>query len=168
MINKLKNIFKLFSLQFPKITIVVMIGLTALLISGLKYLHQDDDMVKLLPDDMQSIITFHEITEEFGNYEFMYVAMGSENKNIFNKELLTTAWDISKEFENLAECEEVISISTMDKMYFDLNDSSIVIDDLMPQRNLSKNQIEDITEFKNFEYDGFYWEKDHFVKQIKK
>jgi len=34
-------------------------------------------------------------------------------------------------------------------------------------RFLAKNQITDISKFKNFEYDGFSWEKDHFVKEIK-
>ena len=84
MIDKLKNIFTLFSLQYSKLTVIITLLLTALVISGFKHLKQDDDMVKLLPDDMQSIITFVEITDKFGNYEFMYVAMGNENKNIWN------------------------------------------------------------------------------------
>ena len=149
MINKLKNIFTFFSLQYPKLTVGSMLFLSALIINGFKYLHQDDDMVKLLPDDMQSIITFQEITDEFGNYEFMYVAMGKENQNIFNTQLLSLAWDISKQFEDLDECEEVISIATMDKMYFDHYDSSIVTDDLMIQRILDKNQINDIRLYLN-------------------
>ena len=149
MINKLKTIFTFFSLQYPKLTVVSMLFLSALIINGFKYLHQDDDMVKLLPDDMQSIITFQEITDEFGNYEFMYVAMGKENQNIFNTQLLSLAWDISKQFEGLDECEEVISIATMDKMYFDHYDSSIVTDDLMIQRILDNNQINDIKLYLN-------------------
>ena len=149
MINKLKNIFTFFSLQYPKLSVGSMLFLSALIINGFKYLHQDDDMVKLLPDDMQSIITFQEITDEFGNYEFMYVAMGKENQNIFNTQLLSLAWDISKQFEDLDECEEVISIATMDKMYFDHYDSSIVTDDLMIQRILDKNQINDIRLYLN-------------------
>tara|TARA_Y100000590_G_scaffold252973_1_gene284167 strand:- start:8002 stop:10302 length:2301 start_codon:yes stop_codon:yes gene_type:complete len=149
MIEKLKNICKYFSLEFPKSTILLMLLLTAFIIYGFKYLKQDDDMTKLLPDDMQSIITFQNITDEFGNYEFMYIAMGTENKNVFNQKLLSTAWDISKQFEGLDECEEVISISTMNKMYFDQYDSSIVIDDLMPQRILNDKQIEEIKAYLN-------------------
>ena len=64
MINKLKQIFTLFSLQYSKSTIITMLSLTIIVVSGFKYLEQDDDMVKLLPDDMQSIITFEEITDE--------------------------------------------------------------------------------------------------------
>ena len=149
MINKLKNIFTFCSLQYPKTTVLSMLILTLIIIFGFKHLKQDDDMVKLLPDDMQSIITFSEITDEFGNYEFMYIAMGKDNQNIFNEELLSTAWDITSKFENLEECEEVISIATIDKIYFDHNDSSIVTDDLMSKRILDENEINDIRLYLN-------------------
>ena len=35
-------------------------------------------------------------------------------------------------------------------------------------RFLAQNEVTDINEFKNFEYDGFKWEDDHFVKKINK
>ena len=93
---------------------------------------------------MHVIITFEEITEEFGNYEFMYVAMGTEGNNVLNKKLLNIAWDISKDFEELDQCEEVISISTLSKMFFDPSDSSIVVDDLMPNKITENNEIKEI------------------------
>tara|TARA_Y100000590_G_scaffold389627_1_gene464779 strand:+ start:2972 stop:3667 length:696 start_codon:yes stop_codon:yes gene_type:complete len=34
-------------------------------------------------------------------------------------------------------------------------------------RFLAKNNVQDISEFKGFEYDGFHWDKDHFIKEIK-
>ena len=34
-------------------------------------------------------------------------------------------------------------------------------------RFLAENQIHDIKEFSKFEYDGFVWDKDHFIKEIK-
>ena len=86
MINKLKIIFTSISLDHPKLTIIISLLLTAIIINGSRYLVQDDDMVKLLPDDIQSIITFGEITDEFGNYEFMYVAMGIEGVNVLNED----------------------------------------------------------------------------------
>ena len=33
-------------------------------------------------------------------------------------------------------------------------------------RFLAENAVKNINEFKNFEYDGFKWEVDHFVKRI--
>lgn len=35
-------------------------------------------------------------------------------------------------------------------------------------RFLAENTVQNINEFKNFEYDGFKWVKDHFVKKINK
>ena len=32
---------------------------------------------------------------------------------------------------------------------------------------LPENNVQDMNEFKNFKYDGFKWDKDHFVKEIK-
>ena len=34
-------------------------------------------------------------------------------------------------------------------------------------RFLAQNNIMDISDFQKFEYDGFYWDKDHFIKEIK-
>ena len=34
-------------------------------------------------------------------------------------------------------------------------------------RYLAENNVQDISEFKGFEYDGFHWDKDHFIKEIK-
>ena len=149
MINKLRNIFISISLGYPKLTISIALFFSALFCFGFKYLEQNDDMTKLLPNDMPSIITFEEIKDEFGNYEFMYVAMGIEKQNVFNKESLKIAWDLSNEFESLNSCEEVISISTMDKMYFDQSDSSIVIDDLVQKRILSNKEIKEIEIYLN-------------------
>jgi len=34
-------------------------------------------------------------------------------------------------------------------------------------RFLAKNNIQNISDFKGFEYDGFHWDNDHFIKEIK-
>ena len=34
-------------------------------------------------------------------------------------------------------------------------------------RYLAENNVQDISEFKGFEYDGFHWDNDHFIKEIK-
>ena len=59
-------------------------------------------MVRLLPDDLPSIKTFSDITDEFGNYEFMYMAVGNEGRDIFSPDFLQIAWNISKELEEAA------------------------------------------------------------------
>ena len=75
-------------LYYPKIVISITAILSALFISGIPLIVQDDDMVRLLPDDLPSIKTFADITDEFGNYEFMYVAAGNPGRDVFTSNFL--------------------------------------------------------------------------------
>ena len=149
MLNKIKKNIISTSINFPKTIIIFSLLLSGIIISGIRHIVQDDDMVRLLPDDIPSIIAFTDITEEFGNYEFMYIGVGHKNINALNQELLSVIWDISSDIENLDECEEVISIATTSKMYFDPSDSSIVVDDLMAQKNITDNELKSIITYLN-------------------
>ena len=137
------------SLKFPKITIALILLLNVLLINGIKHVVQDDDMVKLLPKNIPAIIAFNDIRDQFGNYEFMYIAIGHENANAMNPELLKIIWEISEKLEKNKDIEEVISISTSSKIYFGKEDSSIIVEDLMPQKYISLNQLKSINDYLN-------------------
>ena len=100
MLSKIKSKIINNSLNFPKLTIAVTLLLSIIVIFGIPKIVQDDDMVRLLPADLPSIKTFSDITDEFGNYEFMYVAVGNKNRDVFESEFLEIVWNISKEFEN--------------------------------------------------------------------
>ena len=113
MFQKIKKNIISYSINFPKTVILLSFIASLIIINGIRYIVQDDDMVRLLPDDIPSIITFHDITEEFGNYEFMYIGIGHEKINALNSDLLSIVWDISSRIEELSQCEEVISISTV-------------------------------------------------------
>ena len=107
--------------SYPKSVIAISLISSFIFISGIPKIVQDDDMVRLLPDDLPSIMTFSDITNEFGNYEFMYVAIGNKNRDVFDPDFLKIVWDISKDFEQLQDTlgstvDEVISISTTQKM----------------------------------------------------
>jgi len=147
MFKKLK--LKIISLctSYPKVVVFISLISSFYFAFGIQHIVQDDDMVRLLPDDLPSIKTFEDITDEFGNYEFMYVAIGNEGRDVFTSDFLKTVWDISKEFEELVECDEVISISTISKMYFDSSDSSIVVDDLVVSANLNDYEIQGIKDY---------------------
>mgnify|MGYP001476961672 CR=1 FL=1 len=149
MFHKIKKYIISTSIDFPKTIIIISFLLSSIIISGMKHIVQDDDMVRLLPDDIPSIITFSDITDEFGNYEFMYIGIGHEKVNALNSDLLSIVWDISKQLEALSQSEEVISIATVSKMYFEPSDSSIVVDDLMPEKDLTKKQLHTITNYLN-------------------
>jgi len=147
MLDKLKTKLIKSWTNYPKTVISITLLLSIFFISGIPKIVQDDDMVRLLPEDLPSIKTFSDITDEFGNYEFMYVAVGNKNRNVFETDFLEIIWNISKEFESLEECEEVISITTSSKMYFDTSDSSIVVDDLILKSILNKEEIKDVKNY---------------------
>tara|TARA_B110001454_G_scaffold45240_1_gene44349 strand:+ start:451 stop:2640 length:2190 start_codon:yes stop_codon:yes gene_type:complete len=106
-------------------------------------------MVKLLPKDIPAIVAFNDIRDQFGNYEFMYIAIGHKNSNAMNPELFKIVGEISEKLEKNQAIEEVISISTSSKIYFGKEDSSIIVENLIPQRNISLNQLKSITEYLN-------------------
>ena len=148
MIN-IKNSIMTNCTKYPKLVITISFLISIFFILGIPKIVQDDDMVRLLPDDLPSIKTFSDITDEFGNYEFMYMAVGNEGRDIFSPDFLEIAWNISKELEALKECEEIISISTMSKMYYDLAVSSIVVVDLITKSNLNNNEIQEVKKYLN-------------------
>ena len=149
MSQKLRENILLLSINYPRRVIALCLICSFFLINGMRYIVQDDDIVRLLPDDIPSIVAFSDITDEFGNYEFMYIGIGHEKLNALNPELLDIVWDISSEIEKLDQCEEVISIATSSKMYFDSTDSSIVVDDLMPNKKLSNQELNNIIKYLN-------------------
>jgi len=136
-------------IKYPKIIIILTTLLSILVISGIGFIKSDDDLKRLLPEDMPSIVTFNQIEDEFGNFEFMYVAIGNSGESIFKPDLLNVAWNLSNDIEQLDECDMVVSISTSTKMYFDESDSSMLVVDLVPKANLTQKEIDEIKEYLN-------------------
>ena len=134
-------------IKYPKIVIILTIFLSALLISGIGFIQQDEDLKRLLPNDMPSIVTFNEIEDEFGNFEFMYLAIGNSGESVFKPEIFSIAWNLSNDIEQLDECDEVVSINNSTKLYFDETDSSMVISDLVPKKNLTQKEIDEIKRY---------------------
>ena len=86
-------------IKYPKIVIILTTLLSILLISGIGFIESDDDLKRLLPEDMPSIVTFNQIEDEFGNFEFMYVAIGNSGESIFKPDLFNIAWNLSNDIK---------------------------------------------------------------------
>ena len=149
MLEKLNKQLILLCLNNPISTICVSLFLTILISSGATYVTQDDNMINLLPEDIGSRQTFSEIQDDYGLTEYMYVAVGNKNKNIFNKNDLKVISDLSNQFEALDIVDEVISITNLDKISLDPIDSSIVIDDIIQFPILNQEQIDDVVKYLN-------------------
>ncbi len=130
------------SLDHPKRTIILSIIFTILMASGLRFFTIDDDMLKMMPESLESRISWNNIQEEFGSTEVIFIAFGHEGEKIFQPDALATLWDLSEALNVSNWVDEVTSISTSSRM--DNVDGFIEIDDLQLYRNLTYNEVNDI------------------------
>tara|TARA_A100001015_G_scaffold318584_1_gene438900 strand:- start:35 stop:409 length:375 start_codon:yes stop_codon:yes gene_type:complete len=110
--------------------------------SGLQFLVIDDDMMKMLPKNIESRHIWDSIQEEFGSTENIYIAFGKKSKNIYTQDAFSTLWDVSNSLEKLKYVEDVSSLSTQTRM--DNVDGFMDISDLQSQRLLESNEINNI------------------------
>jgi len=133
------------SLSHPKRTILISLLFTAVIAIGIKWLVIEDDMMKILPQDMETVKTWNTIKEEFGSTEMMFIAFGNSGESIYNKEMFSTLWDISYELENIPEVYEVMTIATTNRM--DGDDGFLEVSDLQPSRDLNDEEIVSIKKY---------------------
>ena len=133
------------SLDYPWRTIIISLLLTLLVGSGVRFFLIDDDMMKLLPKNLESRISWDAIQEEFGSTEVIFIAFGNEGKSIFNPVAMATLWDLTEALETGKQIEELNSITTATRM--DNLDGFMEVDDLQPDRNLSQEEINDLKDY---------------------
>ena len=109
---------------------------------GLKWMVIDDNFMNMLPKDIESRRIWEEVETEFGSSEMMFIAFGNSGKSIYHQESFKSVWDLTELIERSPYVDEVISISTMNRM--DSNDGFMEIDDLQPNRILSVEAIQNI------------------------
>ena len=130
------------SLDHPRRTVLISLILTLVLGSGLRFFKVEDDMMKLLPQNMESRKTWDKVKEEFGNTEMIFIAFGKPGESIYNPTTLTSLWDFTAALEAIPDVEEVISMASMNRM--DSEDGFLEINELLPNRVLNVNQLEEI------------------------
>ncbi len=126
------------SLDYPWRTIIISLLVTLLVGSGVKFFLIDDDMMKILPKNLESRISWEAIQDEFGSTEVIFIAFGNEGESIFNPEAIATLWDLTEALETGKQIEELNSIATATRM--DNLDGFMEVDDLQPERNLSQEE----------------------------
>ena len=133
------------SLDFPVRTIIFSLLITLFTASGARFFIIDDDMLKILPKDLDSRVSWDLIQDEFGSTEVIFVAFGKEGKSIFNPGAMATLWDLTKALEGTNQVEEVISISSATRM--DNIEGFMEIDDLQSERNLNQEEVDKIQRY---------------------
>ena len=143
--HPLRKWFILQSLDHPIRTIFISIIATIIMGSGLLFFVIDDDMMRILPKNLESRKSWEALQDEFGSTETIFIAIGNPTKSAFYPEALSVLWDISNQLEGTSHVEEVTSISTFTRM--DNDDGFMVIDDLQPYQNLSEQEVQDLNDY---------------------
>ena len=133
------------ALYHSKRTVLLAIIITVIIGSGVRFILLDDNVMNMLPENIDSRRVWDEIVDEFKYSDFLFVAFGRNGENVLTKENLAIVWDLTEAFEMAPQVDEVLSLSTMNRM--DSEDGFLEVDDLMPQRDLSELEIESLTEY---------------------
>ena len=130
-----------------KRTVVLSVIATILMGSGIRFLVMDDDMMKMLPKNLESRISWDEIQNEFGSTEIIFVAFGSKDSSAYSAHALDNLWQLSENLKLLESVREVTNISTSAKI--EQYDGFMEIDDLQPSKKLTRNEIDEIKVYLN-------------------
>ena len=130
------------SLDHARRTIIISVIATLIMGSGLQFFVIDDDMMKMLPKNLESRIIWDMVQEEFGSTEVMFISFGRRGQTIFSPDAFAALWDISVKLEALQEIEEVQSLSMITRM--DNDGGFMEIDDLQPNKELTNDEVQKI------------------------
>ena len=108
-------------LTHPKRLIIVNVLFTILFAYGLKWLVIDDNIMNMLPKDIESRRVWEEVEAEFGSSEIMFIAFGNSGESIYHQESFKTVWDLTELIEKSPYVDEVISISTIQLKQFNIS-----------------------------------------------
>jgi len=123
------KIIREISVENPFLTVIVSLLLTVFIASGIKTFVIDDDFFKMFPKDMKSRLLWEDMVDEFGDSEFLFVAFGKDNQDIYNVETIETIRNLTVLFESINMVDEVISLTTIQKIETDPEDSEMILSD---------------------------------------
>ena len=135
------------ALNHPYFNIILTIGLTLTVGSGISFLTIDDDMMAMLPKDLDSRISWDAVQDEFGSTEVVFIAFGKKGRSIINSESFAALWDVTAALQERSVIDEVTCITTMSRI--DSDDGFMLISDLQPSRELNMLEIERIDHYLN-------------------
>jgi len=110
--------------------------------SGIRFLVMDDDMMKMLPKNLESRISWDEVQNEFGSTEIIFIAFGSKDSSAYSAHALVNLWQLSENLELLESVRKITNISSSTKI--EQYDGFMEIDDLQPSEKLTRNEIDEI------------------------
>ena len=129
----------------PKKSVVLPLLVTVFVGMGINHVVIDDDMMAMLPESLESKISWDSVQDEFGSTEVIFIAFGNKNKTIYRQETFSILWELTEALENLDQVEKVSSIATLSRM--DSQNGFMEISDLQPGQELTPIQINQIKDY---------------------
>ena len=77
------------SLDRPIRVIILSVIATIIMGFGLQFFVVDDDVMKMLPKNLESRLSWDALQDEFGSTEMIFIAFGHKNKTIFTTLTIT-------------------------------------------------------------------------------
>ena len=65
--------------------------------SGIRFLVMDDDMMKMLPKELESKVTWDAIQNEFGSTEIIFIAFGRQGESAYQEKTLADLWTLTEQ-----------------------------------------------------------------------
>ena len=103
-------------LENPKKAIALPVLFTLSMGLGINYLVIDDDMMAMLPETLDSRMSWDAVQDEFGSTEVIFIAFGNKGKTVYSSESFALLWDLTKALENVNQVEKVSCITTISKI----------------------------------------------------
>ena len=113
----------------------------------MRFLIMDDDMMKMLPKELESKITWDAIQNEFGSTEVIFIAFGHQGQSVYKQKTLADLWVLSEKLGSLNTVDDISNISTATRI--DQVDGFMEIDDLQAEKELSDVEIDHIKIYLN-------------------
>ena len=145
MTHKLKRWALNQALEHSRRTVLLTLFITVIIGSGVRFIFLDDNIMNMLPKDIDSRRIWDEVIEDFKYTDFMFIAFGNSGGNILNSEALSFAWELSEKFDDIPHVDEVISISTLNRM--DSDDGFLEVGDLMPHKNMTEEEVASLSDY---------------------
>ncbi len=135
-------LLKRISINYPKLTIVISLLFTIIISSGVKSFIIDDDFFKMFPKDMPSRVLWEDMTDEFGDSEFLFIAFGNQDSDIYNVETINSVKKLTDSIKEINVVDKVISLSTVDIISIDPDDDEeLYTSKLFPKKSIVQSDI---------------------------
>ena len=135
------------ALQHSRRTITLSILATLFMGSGIRFLVMDDDMMKMLPKELESKVTWDAIQNEFGSTEIIFIAFGRQGESAYQEKTLADLWTLTEQLNILSTVDDISNISNATRI--DQADGFLEIDDLQIRKVLLSSEIDDIKVYLN-------------------